>query len=543
MHVRLLGTAAGGGFPQWNYGRDTLSLLAAAIERADNGHVRHVCAQSLASVAGRLDAAEDARVCRQAARALIAAFGRETNVGTRSFLAEDVVSLVGRLDKVEAAQICGQAAQVLADAFAREMDADARFVLASALAKVSARVDPTEATRIRSPAARVLAGAIQRELSSSARNSLAQGLVWLAGLMDQSEDSSDFVPVGQKLLFNRWMDVFEVSNALVEALTREPSANLRNGLASLAGRSDPAGATRIYGQAALVLAAALENEKDIRERYTLAVGLRSLAGRFDPADAPRICGQAARSLANTLARETDDGTRVEMVAGLKSMAARIAPAEAARVLAAALKHGSNPSGLADLARILSATVDRLDDAEANRVCDQLIGSLDRDSFNTIAPELLPQLAAGRARTLAWDLASRMCSEPGIDTDPLSRILTDTSREQRARRAARVALAGPGPQGMLEAAMSIAAEPFPCRLTTQELVELLKMPTCYGGARRVVLDHLGHRYGRRFVNHWAFVRFAREQNLGLDFASPPRRPDPKGSVKPLQERLGEPSPGR
>jgi len=76
---------------------------------------------------------------------------------------------------------------------------------------------------------------------------------------------------------------------------------------------------------------------------------------------------------------------------------------------------------------------------------------------------------------------------------------------------------------MEAAARLWAEPFPCRLTTQELVDLLKMPTCFGAARRVVLDHLGNRYGRRFVNHWAFVRFATDQKLNLDFTTPPRRP--------------------
>jgi hypothetical protein len=51
-----------------------------------------------------------------------------------------------------------------------------------------------------------------------------------------------------------------------------------------------------------------------------------------------------------------------------------------------------------------------------------------------------------------------------------------------------------------------------------------MPTCFGAARRVVLDHLGNRYGRRFVNHWAFVCYATEQKLNLDFTTPPRRPE-------------------
>ena len=66
-----------------------------------------------------------------------------------------------------------------------------------------------------------------------------------------------------------------------------------------------------------------------------------------------------------------------------------------------------------------------------------------------------------------------------------------------------------------------------------------MPTCFGAARRVVLDHLGNRYGRRFVNHWAFVRFAREQGLGLDFTTPPKRPEPKDTVERMLKILDRP----
>jgi hypothetical protein len=81
--------------------------------------------------------------------------------------------------------------------------------------------------------------------------------------------------------------------------------------------------------------------------------------------------------------------------------------------------------------------------------------------------------------------------------------------------------------------------LPCPLETQQLIELLKMPTCFGGARRVVLDHLGNRYGRRFVNHWAFVRFADEQGLKLDLTTPPKRPDLKESVTRMLEILDAP----
>jgi hypothetical protein len=49
-----------------------------------------------------------------------------------------------------------------------------------------------------------------------------------------------------------------------------------------------------------------------------------------------------------------------------------------------------------------------------------------------------------------------------------------------------------------------------------------MPTCFGEARKVVLKHLGNRYGRVFANHWEFVRYAQEQHLDLDLTSPPKR---------------------
>jgi hypothetical protein len=499
------------------------SMLAAALDRAENPDVLHELVLGLVSLAGRQDAVEAGRICRQAARVLIASLGRKTNAPAARTLTEDVLSVVSRLDKTEAAQICGQAAQVLAVAIAREADAPSRSSLASALATISARLAPSEAAHICGPAARTLADALEREKDANARYALASGLESLAGLMDQSGPISP----------------------LVAALIREANDNrLASDLASLAGRSDPPKAARIYRQAARVLATALKYEKLANERNALAEWLALLAGRFDPAEAARIYSQATRALADALTRETDDrGPNVmapmnatTIDSSLSSMVTRMASADAVGILVAALKAGANPPGRTRLARILFATMDRLNAAEADRVCEELIGSLDGDSFDSIAPELLPQLNPGRAHALAWGLASRMCSEQWFDIKAFSQILTDTSREQRTRRAARMAAsAGPGLEGMLEAAARLSAEPFPCRLTTQELVELLKMPTCFGEDRRIVLDHLGNRFRHRFINHWAFVRFATEQKLGLDFTTPPRRPDPKGSARRMRPR--------
>ncbi len=109
---------------------------------------------------------------------------------------------------------------------------------------------------------------------------------------------------------------------------------------------------------------------------------------------------------------------------------------------------------------------------------------------------------------------------------LDDLLTDHSWPEVSRRTTAattaVGVAAGRPFAAL-LALHTASEPFRCRLSTQDLVELLKMPTCFGEIRKVVLKHLGNRYGRRLANHWEFVRFAREQHLDLDFTIPPERP--------------------
>jgi hypothetical protein len=109
---------------------------------------------------------------------------------------------------------------------------------------------------------------------------------------------------------------------------------------------------------------------------------------------------------------------------------------------------------------------------------------------------------------------------------LSGVLSAVAPEEIPIRSATAAsvVALPGGTGHLLTALALpAAEPLPCRLSTPQLVELLKMPGYVGAARRVVLDHLDNRYRHRFADVWEFVRFAQEQHLGLDFTTPPQRP--------------------
>jgi hypothetical protein len=177
---------------------------------------------------------------------------------------------------------------------------------------------------------------------------------------------------------------------------------------------------------------------------------------------------------------------------------------------------------------------------AANVCSQvtvnLIEAMTKaaDSFG-----LTEGLVALAIRLEPKDGAATLClamakSYSGNVAEGLSEVLTLVDPAELSRRAAAVAsvvsLAGCGGPRVTAVLPEPALEPLPCRLSTPELVELLKQPNCVGPIRRVILDQLENRYRRKFADHWAFVRFAQERKLGLDFTTPPQRPVMRASVK-------------
>ena len=103
----------------WMDPTEAASLLAAAIERAQNAEVRSLLVSSLACAADRLDTAESRKIRGQVARHLITTLERETNVDSQPLLAGGILTLMVGIDNTEASQMCGQGAQILVVAFAR----------------------------------------------------------------------------------------------------------------------------------------------------------------------------------------------------------------------------------------------------------------------------------------------------------------------------------------------------------------------------------------------------------------------------------------
>jgi hypothetical protein len=300
---------------------------------------------------------------------------------------------------------------------------------------------------------------------------------------------------------------------------------------------------------------ALAQEKDVNARWKLAEGLAAVAGRLEPAEAARLLGQA-------LAQEQDVYVRRHLVEGLAAVAGRLEAAEAARVLNQALAQEKGGYGRHQFAAGLAVLAGRLEPTEAARVCVEAarscISALDEGSdeaarrdategvsrlIQSLDNEGTSQAARVFARWIVSDpdlfyYEDRISGSVGFRVfhpEVLERFLTSASRPQVRRRAAAIAAAvGTSTNGpaLSLPLLPAADEPLPCRLTTQDLVELLKMPTCVREVRRVILNQLGNRYGRRFDTHWDFVRYAQQHGLDLDFTTPPKRPDRK--LPPLFE---------
>jgi tRNA A-37 threonylcarbamoyl transferase component Bud32 len=504
-------------------------LLKQALARESDAKARLQLATGLAAVAGRMEPAEAARLLNQT----LAQLKNEDNhtlgwqqsgpVSVRGELARGLTAVAGKLQSVEAARLLNQA-------LVQEKHYFVRRLFAEGLAAVAGGLEPAEAARVRAAAGLLLNQALALEQDTNARWQLAQGLVVVAGRMEPAQAT--------RLL----------NNALAQEKHYPARRLFAERLAAVAGGLEPAEAARVCAEPARVLSRALAQEKEVNARWQLAEGLAAVAGRLEPAEGAWLLNQA-------LVREQEASVRQRLAPGLALVAEKMEPAAGARLLNESLAAEKDDFARKHLAGALVRVAWRMETPEAARVCAEVarcyVQDLDqvRDEVARRAAAygmsiLLEALDGESGRHAARVFARWLVSNPDLlygapddmmgpqrifNPDGLERLLTNRTRSTVQQRAASITAAiGISAQGPARSLplLPAASEPLPCRLSTQDLVELLKMPTCVGGIRRVILDQLGNRYGRRFDTHWDFVRFAQQQRLDLDFTTPPKRPDRK-----------------
>ncbi len=538
-------------------------LLNRALAQEKDDAVRLQLADGLLAAAARMEPAAAVRVWAEPARLLSREFGHEEkgNGESRRILARSLQATVRRLEPTVAgrwlkdalaqekedalhygyakalAEVAQRlepavAARWLGEALAQEKESWARGALALGLAEAAGRLDATAAARLCTEPARLLSQALAQEKDASARAALAQGLAAVAGFLEPAAAIRVCA---------------EAARLLNEALARAQSTNdadsSQEGLAAVAWRLEPAEAIRVGGNTGRLLPSALNTTEEDWGNYQLNQGRAAVARRLGSA-------RVARLLNEEVAQEKNAYLRGNLSETLGPLAWRLEPAlagptcaETVRLLHRALEQEQDGNQRRKLADHLAAAAEWLKPADADRAYAEAARLLYRTSAQQKeGSEASPQLpwwgveaVVGRwdseeATQIARAVTFRMVAYSDYDSPgDLELLLSNGPRLQVRRRAdaiaAAIGMAAHGPAWSLPL-LPVAAEPLPYRFSTQDLVELLKMPTCIGAMRRVILDQLGNRYRQRFETHWDFVRYAQQQRLDLDFTTPPKRPDRK-----------------
>ena len=264
-----------------------------------------------------------------------------------------------------------------------------------------------------------------------------------------------------------------------------PLSWLGAGLAAVSTRLEPRDAARISAEAAAVLVRAMRQTTIAHAFYGLMGSLAALTAFMEAREATAVSAEAAAVLVQALSRTNHANDLSWMSQGLPELAPRLEPGAArstAAALAQAMTRTNDFYALNHLAEGLAGLASRLEPREAADVAATLISA-----FSRTKPPVGPVLTQGLTALLNGCDAPEHC--------------------QRAVAVAQVFATVAGPKQLLSglALVGPAADPLSCRLSTQQLVELLKLPTCQDPARRVILDFLETRYQRPFRNHWEFGR--------------------------------------
>jgi len=488
-------------------------LLQRMMESADPS-TKQSSAQSLANLAPALEAKEAATISAQIAALLSQAVKDSREPWTLRSLAQALAAVASR-------RPAGDALRTLLQAMIETPDNNVRSELIQNFPRVMPDIQSSDAAK----AANLIIEHFQEVKDLAAMSALAPALISLAGRLE----AGDAVLVAEKL-----------AKAIDDAKDVPSSLALVQPLAALTARLELRRADSITAPLAAVLLESLRAAKDKTQMDPLANGLGTILPRIESKRAADVSAQAASVLVAAMKDARNTGAAAQLAQSLVPLAPFLDADEAlplADLVAQLMRDSRDINFAISLARLLAAMTPHLKAADAAaRLTQAMKDTSDRNALQLLTPlaaglqELAQRLATPDAVRAAIVLLQVLKDQTGATqevADCLRTLLSSVDPAQVPARCSVVASAAILPLGagqMLDAVITImpAAAPFPCRATTQELVELLKMPTCVGPVQRVVLDHLGNRFDHSFRDPWEFVTFANDRGLELDWLSPPQR---------------------
>jgi hypothetical protein len=429
-------------------------------------------------------------------------------------LAELVAEFATQLDPAGAARQVRAAARLVLQAMGRATKLDDFIQLASAMEKLSPALEPAEAAA----ATRQVLQAVGK-LTESSRDLWTQD----RQLYDAANHPvGNFIeslgpwslPSATRALAPRLesSEVAEISRLILEKMTKANDRRVLHALAimvaALAKRQEPADAVRQVTAAWRLVLQTTENRGGAVPDQLIGI----LAPWLEPSEALteiRLVLKEAGDMTNPMRLSSRAVCVADLAGRLEPEEAARQTAVASRLVLKAMAETSHKTYRRDLARGLTALAQQLGPEEAAAVTRETLELMARTT-DPWQPDSLPSELEGSS--LPMVLAALL-----VDEKPGNR----TSRVQLL--VATIGSAGipPSPAAGLST-LAEPARPLPGRFTEQQLVDLLKMPTCRSEARELIVRELGHQCGRPFANMWDFVDWAQKNRPDLDLTWPPVR---------------------
>jgi hypothetical protein len=483
------------------------------------------------ALVSQLKPAEAAQLVAAAAQQVVEAMGKTNNAGSLVPLAKAMKTLAPQLEPEAAAASSRQAIWAMGNVDLQYNDLDA---LAEAVTALAPRLGSVEATRLPAESVRQSVAMLSRTNSPDTPDSLAKAVTALVPWLEPEAAAA-------------------IARQALEAMSETHNAYairaLAKAVAALSSRLRPVEAAGLAAEAARLAVEVMSEKNPPHIQLVLAEAVTVLAPQLAPDEAARLGAVTARHALKTMGKTNDSYYQDGLAKVIAVLAPRLEPEDAARLATATrltaetMEKASDPNSL-PLANVVAALAARLRSEDAAQLAaaatQQAVTAMGNatklhgpyefaEAIAALGPWLDSESATGAARQTVEAI--------GRTTDPHSlRPLMDTveclivqAKPENTSRRTRFLALGVGnsiaPQACFVGLVPLAeaSRPLPSRFTEQQLIDLLKMPTCLEPARLVFVRQLGWQCGQNFANQWELVEWARENRPDLDLSSPPVRP--------------------
>jgi hypothetical protein len=299
--------------------------------------------------------------------------------------------------------------------------------------------------------------------------------------------------------------------------------------------------------AAQTIAAAMAKRSNLYALAALGRAVAALAERMPPDKRAVAVTAAADKILHAMARTADAPALATAVPTVAALAARLpadkahaAAAQAADKLLRDMAETTDQTTLATLGYSLGSLAQHLNADQAVTAAQKVVDGMSRLDAGSL-PSLailggavaslagqMPRDRAGVLTAAALEKLLHAATAATFDASDVRDAVTQLAKHLPADRVA--ALAQTALDGMGRATSAAALAPLQNavgalaeRAAVEDLVDLLKGPTCVEEARSGVVAALRHKVSCPSEGYWNVIDWVRVHQPGLDLLSPPPRP--------------------